>query len=121
MFIRIGSRQVDLRIALGVAAMAVVAGGLLTLALSRRSADNRDEGTPQTIGDLYAWVTADMLFVPDELAVGNTPRWVPYRERRERWSSDDVDEYWLDPQEIGIDILSTTVHEEITQLLEAFP
>ena len=120
MHIKIAGRQVDIRIVVGTGA-ALVVGVVLVMALSRRPADNKRDGPAQSIGNLYDWVTVDMLHIPNELAIGTTPRWVPYRDRRERWSVENVEEYWLDPQEIGIDILEETVHDEIYQLLEAFP
>ena len=65
MLIKIAGRQLDLRIVAGAAVALVVVGVLLALGLSRRPADNRREEPVETIGDLYDWVTVDLLHVLD--------------------------------------------------------
>jgi hypothetical protein len=119
-FVEIAGFRVDLRyVGGGVVAIALVV--LLVVSFSLRPAEDKSRDNSGELGALYGWVTAETLYVPNELAVGTQPEWQPFRERRERWTDDEVAVYWLDPTDIGIDILESTVHDEIAQMLEAFP
>ena len=121
MRVKVGDREVDVLVVIGACmALVVVVLLLLIVLLPRRNADPV-ETMGQSIGDLYDWVAPDLLYVPDELSSGMEPSWSSYRERREVWSADEVAEHWIDPLEIGVDLLEETVDEEIRKLLEAFP
>ena len=66
-------------------------------------------------------VSADDLLVENELVRGSEPTWVPFRPPRDRWSDADVDEHWIDPAELGVDVLGQQVEETIRNLLEDVP
>ncbi|MFP4376660.1 MAG: hypothetical protein ACLFP4_06410 [Spirochaetales bacterium] len=92
---------------------------MIAVLLSRQPAEDMSEGGARTIR--YEWITPDRLVAPDDYA--DTPQldWVPYRPRKERWTSDDVDEHWYDPTEIGIEVLKERIEADVRSILEEVP
>lgn len=66
------------------------------------------------------WANADRLVLPDHGEPEGIP-FVPFRPRRERWSEQEIAEYWLDPQEIGVDVLDQRVENYVRELLREVP
>ncbi len=66
------------------------------------------------------WASADRLVLPDHGEPDGIP-FVPFRPRRERWSRQEIAEYWLDPQEIGVDVLDQRVENYMRELLREVP
>lgn len=101
----------------GVATLLLLA--LISAAvLSRpRSSDNQGESVRAPGPE---WANADRLVVPDYGETG-VPPFVPFRPRRETWSEQEIGEYWLDPQEIGLEVLDERVESYIRELLREVP
>ena len=124
MYLRLGSREIHIRIILALVGALAVVAVLITLAVmvGGRSVDNVSETVEMpVVAERFDWIDADELVVEDELARGTTIRWMPFRPRRERWTESDVEEHWIDPREIGIDVLETQVNDNIRLMLEDVP
>lgn len=92
---------------------------LIAVMLSRESAEDKGEGGVQTIR--YEWITPDRLVAPDDYSTAPQLEWVPYRPRKDRWTSEDVEEHWYDPTEIGIDVLKERIEADVYSLLKEVP
>jgi len=108
-----------LHVALATLALALV-GVLIAVAVivPGEPADTVVVGPPTLRSE---WVTADRLVLPDDFASGGELEWVPHRPRREVWTDEQIGEYWLDPSEIGLDVLDEQVENEIRDLLQGVP
>ena len=123
-FLRIGNRELSLQlIIVVVAGLAVIAAGIAVIVMiASRPTDTENRADASAAPDGPAQViSADDLLVENELVRGTEPEWVPYRPRRDVWSDSDIDEHWIDPAEIGVDVLGTQVEETIRDLLEDVP
>lgn len=69
----------------------------------------------------FEWADADRLAIPDEASEPGTIDWVLSRPRREVWGAEEISEYWLDPAEIGRQLLDEQVEREIRELLREVP
>ncbi len=98
-----------------VSAIAVLV--VVAVMLPSGNADTIDSG----VRGVPDWVTPERLIVPDEGAELRQLQWVPHRPRREIWSDDDAAEYWLDPAQIGLDVLEEQVEAYIRRLFEEVP
>ncbi len=61
------------------------------------------------------------LEVPDEIERFLAPEIKFYREPRERWSRGEVDRFWIDPRELGIDALTKQNRKKVRELLDSVP
>ena len=124
MFLRLGTRDIPLTIVLGALAGLALLSVVTTVAVmaGRRSADTDGSVDEVSIpADQFDWIGVDDLITEDELARGTEPRWIRFRPLREHWTESDVEEHWIDPREIGIDVLENRVNESIHQRLEDVP
>ena len=124
MYLRFGSRQVPLALILGTVGVFAIVAVAITVAvmLPRRLVDT-DNRVPEAM-DLparYDWIDVSDLVVEDELVRGTELRWIPFRARRERWSEADAAEHWIDPRDIGVEVLEAEVDESIRRMLEDAP
>jgi len=123
-YLSLGSREIDIRIILAVVGVLAVVAILITVAVivGGRSVDSMSETVESPVtARRFEWIDADDLVVEDELARGTEIRWIPFRPRKERWSESDAEEHWIDPQQIGIDVLEAQVNENIRLMLEDVP
>jgi hypothetical protein len=122
MRVRLGERIIDVELVhvVGLAVLLSLIAVIVVLAVMspRRSADTVTE-TPPPAG--YEWVTAERLVVPRDFAQPDELDWVPYRPRREAWTDEQIAEYWLDPEAIGLDVLDEEVEEHIRSLFREVP
>lgn len=95
--------------------LGVLAGVLVNSA--RQPADTQTEAPPLR----YEWATRDRLVLPEDFGGSDELEWVPHRPRREAWTSEQIAEYWLDPDEIGREVLDEQVEEHIRALLQEVP
>lgn len=103
----------------GIAFILAVAIVVVVAVMSRAgSADTEGRAAPVTAP---AWATADRLVLPDQFDSVGELRFVPYRARRETWNDEEIAEYWLDPKDIGLEVLDARVEEYIRHLLDAVP
>ncbi len=101
---------------IAISLLAVVV--ILAVMLPGRTADTLDEPPPP---DREGWATIDRLVLPDDFADAGELEWTPYRPRREAWTDEQLDEYWLDPEAIGLDVLDRRVEEQMRRLFEEVP
>jgi len=108
-----------LHVVLATAALSLV-GVLIAVAVivPRGTADTVAVDPPPLRSE---WVTADRLVLPEDYASGGELEWVPHRPRREVWTDEQIAEYWLDPSEIGLDVLDEQVENEMRDLLREVP
>ncbi|MFP4114212.1 MAG: hypothetical protein ACOC2Y_08170 [Spirochaetota bacterium] len=120
MRLRLGSYEVEpLHLVGAVVVLSLIAVVIVVAVMSpRRSADTQDETPPPMRSE---WVTVDRLVIPRDFARADELDWVPYRPRREVWTDEQIAEYWLDPREIGLDVLDAEVEEHIRELLREVP
>ena len=64
--------------------------------------------------------TADIL-VPEEFTLTGGERWYFSRESMRKWNDDQVRRYWIDPMEIGIDLLREDTDRAIEELVKQIP
>jgi hypothetical protein len=123
-YLKLGDREIGLGLVLGIVGGLSVVAVAITVAviIGGRSVDSRDEivESPPVTGR-FDWIDVTNLVVEDELARGTDIRWVPFRPRRERWTESDAQEHWIDPRQIGIDVLEAQVNEDIRSMLEDVP
>ena len=93
---------------------------LVSVMLGRSPDSSSDEVTSSVI-TRFDWIEADDLVFEDELARGTEIRWIPFRPRRDQWSELDAEEHWIDPRQIGIEVLEGRIHELIRLALEEVP
>ena len=124
MYLKLGDREIPIHFVVAVVGALAVVAVLITAAVmvAGRSVDSSSETVeiPVAAGR-FEWIDADDLVVEDELARGTEIRWIPFRPRRERWTKLDAEEHWIDPRQIGIDVLEAQVNENIRLMLEEIP
>ena len=124
MYLELGGRKIGLGVILGTIGGLCVVALAITVAVivGGRSVDIRSETVenPARPGR-FDWIDATDLVVEDELARGTEIRWVPFLPRRERWTESEAQEHWIDPRQIGIDVLEAQVSEDIRLMLEVVP
>lgn len=124
MYLKLGRREIPIHIILAVVGAVAVVAVLVTatVMVAGRSVDSSSETVEiPVVAGRFEWIDADDLVVEDELARGTEIRWIPFRPRRERWTESDVEEHWIDPRRIGIDVLEAQINENIRLILEDVP
>ena len=101
-----------------VAFLAVAAVVVAAVMSCTASADTQSRVAPVAAP---AWATHDRLVLPEHFDSIGELRFVPHRARRETWSDEDISEHWLDPRDIGLEVLDARVEEYIRNLLGAIP
>ena len=107
-------RIVYATLALSALAVAVV----LAVMLPGRRADPPTGGPADRRAE---WATAERLVLPRVSWSADEDRWEPSTPRRERWSHEEIGRYWVDPAQIGFELLDRRVEERIRRLLEEVP
>ena len=120
MRLRIGPLEITpIRVVIATIAISLLAVLIIVaVMLPGRSADTLDEPPPP---DREGWATIDRLVLPDDFADAGELEWTPYRPRRQTWTDEQLDEYWLDPEAIGLDVLDRRVEEQMRSLFEEVP
>lgn len=103
----------------------IATGGLSLLAvlvivavmLPGRTTDTLEEPAPVR----FEWATVDRLVLPDDFSGVDELEPVYRRPRREAWTAEQLDEFWLEPEAIGLDVLDETVEREMRLLFEEVP
>ena len=107
-------------IGLTVAAATVLAVVItVSIGLSKR-----DRGAPQTGqsgGREVELPYITDIVIPEEFTLTGGERWYFSREPLKRWSQDQVDLFWIDPGEIGIDLMTEESNNAIEKLVEEIP
>lgn len=61
------------------------------------------------------------FLIPEDYSVENESEWFFYREPLQRWTKDQLERYWVDPRDIGIELLQETNDKLIEELMESIP
>ena len=122
MYLKLGKRDISLQAILWITAVLALAAVGITLAvmLPGRNADTSSRTEPAD-EPAAAWVTTGHLVVENELERGTSPHWVPFREMKDSWTNEDAALHWLDPRQIGVDVLEEEVTTSIRRMLEEVP
>jgi hypothetical protein len=88
---------------------------LLIAAVSGRSRESEDIA-PAPVLDLDF---SD--FIVDDPTPLADPGWLPVRPGRDKWEPEEIDQFWVDPVELGIQRLEEENDEMVRDFFEAIP
>lgn len=103
-----------------VLALAFVAVGLVVVfSLGARSKAPLQEGPP-VLGSSVAVEGYSVLdlAVPDETDRVLSLKPILFREPRLKWSQDEIQTYWVEPREIGIEILTRENRKKMNEIFD---
>ena len=107
-------------ITLGLAAVAVIITVAVMLPRRIRTREDREEAA-QTREMAAMEIDLTELKIPEEYRALLKSQWYPYRPRMEQWTPETARQFWVDPKEIGADLLAEENAELIRSLLEEAP
>jgi hypothetical protein len=118
---RIVSSQ-ELKIIGLVVAAATVLAILITVVVrlgsgSRKAPVAENPTTTQTQDSIMV----SEFLIPEDYSVDSESDWFFSREPLQRWTRDQIERYWIDPRDIGIELLQETNDTLIEQLMEGIP
>ncbi len=61
------------------------------------------------------------IIVPKEFTLRGGERWYFSREPLSRWNEDQIREFWIDPAEIGIDLMEEETDRAVKDFIEGIP
>ncbi len=61
------------------------------------------------------------IVIPEEFTLTGGERWYFSREPQMRWSKEQIDMFWIDPAEIGIDLMNEKNDEIVRDFVEGLP
>ena len=61
------------------------------------------------------------FLIPEEIRSLGEFKWVPYRGVKEKWSDEDVKEFWISPEETVREIAEEKNEKSINELFESVP
>ena len=61
------------------------------------------------------------IIVPEEFTLIGGERWYFSREPMKRWNDDQIHQFWIDPVEIGIELIREDTNKAIRDLVESIP
>ncbi len=123
MYLKLGKRNISLGVMIAaIGGLGAVAVGItLAVMLPGRYVDRESNAPLADESAPASWVGVEDLLLENELERGTTPRWVPHREMKERWSEAEASAYWIDPRAIGVEVLEEEVTTSIRSMLEEVP
>jgi hypothetical protein len=107
-------------ISISVAAATVLAVGITVsvgLAKRQRNAPRLDQ---TRITEVELPYIIDVV-IPEEFTLTGGERWYFSREPLKKWSKDQVEMFWIDPAEIGIDLMKEETDRIVRQYVEDLP
>ncbi|MFP4562512.1 MAG: hypothetical protein ACLFRY_04300 [Spirochaetia bacterium] len=107
-------------ITLGLAAVAVI---ITVAAMLPGRIQSREEREAAVRTQEMAAMKIDLteLKIPEEYRALLKSRWYPFRPRMEQWNRETASQFWVDPKEIGADLLAEENTELIRDLFEEVP
>ena len=107
-------------ILLAVSAVTVVALVItVSVGLARRSKASR-ESISLYDRDTELIDSTDMI-VPEEFTLIGGERWYFSREPMKKWNDDLINRFWIDPVEIGIELVREDTNRTMQELVEDIP
>ncbi len=99
---------------------AVVGAGIVVAVMLPQQIAVREEKEAQEAKKARRAMEVDLtdLMVPDAFQEIWRTSWYPYRPRMERWTEEQAERFWIEPQEVGIDYLAHKNEMLIQGLLE---
>ena len=61
------------------------------------------------------------IIVPEEFTLTGGERWYFSREPLLRWNEEQIREYWIDPAEIGVDLMVEHADSAIEEFIKTIP
>jgi len=99
---------------------AVVGAGIVVAVMLPRQIAAREEREAQEAKRTRREMEVDLtdLMVPYAFQEIWRTSWYPYRPRMERWTEEQAERFWIEPEEVGIDYLAHKNKMLIQGLLE---
>lgn len=82
------------------------------------SADTQSAGTEPLRNE---WADVEALVPSDDYSGPLRNEWIPFRPREESWSTERVEEHWIDPAPVGRELLDDQVMQRIDGIFEEVP
>lgn len=75
---------------------------------------------PETLEEYHEdkYSILDSMVLPDELYRPYGSVFHHYRERKDKWTEEDIDKYWVDPRKLSITILKQKSEEIVDSILQ---
>lgn len=99
-----------------ISALAVIV--IVAVNTGGESADNQNAGAETLRNE---WADADALVPSDDYSGPLRNEWIPFRPREESWSTERVEEHWIDPAPVGRELLDDQVMQRIDGIFEEVP
>ena len=107
-------------ITLGLAAVAVIITVAAMLPGRIQTREEREEAV-RTREMAALKIDLTELKIPEEYRALLKSQWYPYRPRMEQWTQEMASQFWVDPKEIGADLLAEENTEMIRDLFREVP
>jgi hypothetical protein len=107
-------------ITLGLAALAVIITLVVMLPGRIRTREEREEAVRTREMEAME-IDLTELKIPEEYRAILKSQWYPYRPRMEQWTQEMAGQFWVDPKEIGADLLAEENAELMRDLFEEVP
>lgn len=110
----------EIKIIVGVVAIATVVAVAIAVMVgtSRRV---RQSGPEERMIAENAIPDISEIIVPEEFTLTGGERWYFSREPLLRWNEEQIREYWIDPAEIGVDLMIEATDRAIEELIKTIP
>jgi hypothetical protein len=79
------------------------------------------QNTSQTLSSGPEPLTVSDLMNPNSTLYNREPRYYLFRKKLARWDKEQVQQYWIAPQEIIIDLLSQKSDKQMEEFLTKIP
>lgn len=107
-------------ITLGLAAVAVIITVVVMLPQRIQTREQREEAVrTQEMAAMKIDLTE--LKIPEEYRSLLASQWYPYRPRMEQWTREAAQQFWVDPKDIGAELLAEENDELIRNLFAEAP
>ena len=101
------------------AAVAVLTVILITAAQRRRT--EPEAASTDTLEVFSGQFDPDDLIIPREYTEVWQQDWVPYRDRREVWTQEEIEPYWSDTKEVILELLEKQTIDALLRNLSSEP
>ncbi len=61
------------------------------------------------------------IIIPEEFTLTGGERWYFFREPISKWNQEQVDQFWIDPSEIGVNLLERESNKKIEDFIQSLP
>lgn len=106
-----------------VGSVTVLALVVTIIVLTVSSGGNPIRDNNYTAGEYISSVklSLDDFILPEEVLGEQYSLWYPHWDKKRKWTKEDIEPYWVNPGEIGVDILSKKNYELLQSILDPAP